>query len=202
MNSPYNPLVISILTLLGAVSDSPAAITVHFYGLSSPNDTNPNPTPLSVGPGSGGMYIGTGGGVNLSVAGGFGDPFFYRLNATLVPSGRTGNVLYYTSTGLKEGAILGDQNYSYLKFGEGYFEPFESIAQFHFNNDGSGWLVSIATTNTGTTASNIRGNSNGRRITVAEGAAAIAAARVPEPTLIGLLALSAIGLLPIRRRIK
>ena len=199
MNSPYNPLVISILTLLGAVSDSPAAITVHFYGLSSPNDTNPNPTPLSVGPGSGGMYIGTGGGVNLSVAGGFGDPFFYRLNATLVPSGRTGNVLYYTSTGFKEGAILGNENYSYLKFGDGYFEPFESIAQFHFEEDGTGWLVSIATTNTGTTASNIRGNSDGRIITAAEGAAAIAAASVPEPSCMGLLALGSLGVLSLRR---
>ena len=163
MNSPYKALAIALFTLLGAFSESSAAITVYFYGVNSPNDTNPNPPLLSVRPGSGGMYIGTGGGVNISVAGGFGDPFLYRSNETLVPSaGRTGNVLYYTSTGFKEGAILGNENYSYLKFGDGYFEPFESIAQFHFEEDGTGWLVSIATTNTGTTASNIRGNSDGR----------------------------------------
>ena len=193
-------LLLTLLALMGTSPTASAAVTVYFYGLDSPNDTNPNPTPLSIGPGSGGLYIGTGGGVNLSIAGGFGDPFFYRSDATLIPSGRTGNVLYYNSLGFMGGAMIGDQNYSYLKFGEGYFEPFESIAQFHFEPDGTGWLVAIATTNTGTTAASIRGNSDGRRITVAEGAAAIEAARVPEPTTPGMLFLCVLGGLAIRRR--
>ncbi|MCW1923653.1 PEP-CTERM sorting domain-containing protein [Luteolibacter arcticus] len=181
MISTANLFISGLLALLGSASSLSAAITVYFYGVNSPNDTSPNPSPLYIGPGSGGMYVATGGGVNLSIAGGFGDPFFYRSDATLIPDGRTGNVLYF-SIELQGGAIPGDQNYSYLKFGEGYFEPFESIAQFHFEEDGTGWLVAIATTNTGTTASNIRGNSDGRRTTVAEGAAAIAEASIPEPS--------------------
>ncbi len=194
------PAIPTLIGLLGSSLSASAAITVYFFGVDSPNDTNPNPTPLSVGPGSGGLYIATGGGVNLSVAGGFGDPFFYRSDATLIPSGRTGNVLYHNPLGFMGDAMVGSQNYSYLKFGEGFFQPFESIAQFHFEPDGSGWLVAIATTNTGTTASNIRGNSDGRRITVAEGADAIEAARVPEPTVVAILFLGALGSLAMRHR--
>ena len=192
----------SLPVLAGIAGHSAAAATVYFYGLHAPNDTNPDPAPLSLVLGSGGMYLSTGGGVNLSVAGGFGDPFFYRSNATLIPSGRSGNVLYHDAFRFQGGAILGNQNYSYLKFGEGYFEPFESIAQFHFNEDGSGWLVAIATTNTGTSASSIRGNSDGRRITVAQGAVAIEAARIPEPTAAGLLLMSALAAIACRKRIR
>jgi hypothetical protein len=191
--------VAAIVIFLGAITHTQAAISVYFYGINSPNDTNPDPTPLSVGPGSGGMYIGTGGGVNLSIGGGFGEPFLYRLDATSIPPGRTGNVLYYSS-GFEGGAIAGDQNYAYMKFGEGYFEPFESIGQFYFDDEGNGWLVAIATTNTGTTASNLRGNSDGRIITVAEGAAAISAARIPEPSSILFLGLGVTGLVSHRAR--
>ncbi|MCF7730604.1 MAG: hypothetical protein K9N23_02910 [Akkermansiaceae bacterium] len=202
MNPVSNVLVIVLLALLGATTNSVAAITVYFYGVNSPNDTNPDPPPLSVGPGSGGMYIGTDGGVNLALGGGFGDPFFYRADATLVPTARTGNILYYISTYLREGAIAGEDNYSYLRFNKGDFKPFESIAQFHFDEGGNGWLVAMATTNSGTTASNIRGNSDGIRITAAEGAAAIAAARVPEPSSIMFLWLGVLGGLACRSGIK
>ena len=104
----FRALLSSILVLIGTVGESASAVTVYFYGVHAPNDTNLDPAPLSLVQGSGGMYLATGGGVNLSVAGGFGDPFFCRSNATLIPSGRSGNVLYHDAFGLQGGAIPGD----------------------------------------------------------------------------------------------
>ena len=199
MNPVSYTLVICLFAFSAPTGSLKAAVSVYFYGINSSNDTNPNPAPLQVGEGSGGMYIATGGGVNLSVAGGFGDPFLYRSDATLIPSGHTGNVLYY-SEGFLSGAIVGDQNYAYLKFVKAYYAPFESIGQFFFDELGNGRLVAIATTNTGTTAANIRGNSDGRRITVTEGASAIAAAHIPETSSVLLLGIGVLGVVACRRR--
>jgi len=56
-------LMLTLIVMLGSSLPGSAAIIVYFFGLQSPNDTNPNPNPLSIGPGSGGLYVATGGGV-------------------------------------------------------------------------------------------------------------------------------------------
>lgn len=185
-----------------AASVANAAVT--FYGVSSANDTNADPLGIGIGPtddnrqyllddyfSSASKFLTDNQAAGITQ----GDDVYLSSNQY------TSLTLAYSVDGNPYGGSVlnSTQNYANVTF-DGNDSIYEAVAQFYLDGAGGGYLIAIATTNSVPNPQDLS-SVGGPALGIPEGKDMIdAAAAVPEPSALALLALGSAGLAARRRR--